>query len=150
MLDVPKGALWLPGVGVSGTDERAAANAVNAYDSGLVLGQNRETGEWIVFLRHGPHNGEPFPVLGLGTRLPAADEITKKLYACDVRRHGERLFRDIYKRQEAQLAEHHAAINDKTGVFAEALEHGFRKMGAHPSPRVFLPAGVKSVPREGR
>lgn len=146
--DLKPGALWLPGQGVTGTDERAAAEAVVAYDPTLILGQNRETGEWIVFLRKGPHEGEPFPVLGLGNRLPAADEITRTLYAKDVRRHGEKLYEAIYRKQQAQLAELNRQAGERTGVAAEYMDHAFRKMGAHPSPRVFIPAGVKSVKRE--
>lgn len=147
-IDAPSGSLWLPGIGVSGTDERAAAAAVEEYDPNLVLGQRRDTGEWIVFLRKGPNDGEPFPVLGLGTRLPAADEVTRTLYQKDVRRHGEKLFHDIYRKQQANLKTLRDNASEASGVLAEGMEWGFRKQGVHPSPRVFLPAGVKSVKEE--
>lgn len=138
--DIPREALWLPSAHL-GSFEKAAAKAVEDYDSTLTLGQRRDTGEWLVFKKNGP-GGEPFPVLGLGNHLPSADEVTKKLYTCDVRRHGEKIFRDIQRRNDERAAAMKYEQSEKVGVMAEHLDHAFRQQGVHPSPRIFLPAGI--------
>lgn len=145
MLDnIPRGALWLPGVGETSVDEREASTAVQEYDSDLVLGQRRDSGEWIVFLQRGG-DAQPLPVLGLGTRLPHPQDILKKLHDSDARRRGDKIVSEIVKRQDAAKKELVYESHERDGVLAEHLEHGFRKEGKHPSPRVFIPSGVKSV-----
>jgi len=131
--EIPAGALWLPGVGVSGTDERAAAKAIHEYDPDLILGRRQDTGEWIVFLKDGPM-GEPFPVLGLGTRLPAPDELTRKLYNSDVRRHGVKIFKQIQARNDALERERRHQAEEADAMMADALVSGFRNQGFNPFP----------------
>ena len=130
--NVPSGALWLPGQGMTSVDETAAARAVEQYDSGLILGFRQDTQEWVVFLRNGPNNGEPFPLLGLGRRLPSPDEITKKLYTTDVRRHGTKLYHDIQRRNDQRQAEARARASEASEEMAEALVSGFEHQGFRP------------------
>ena len=145
-MEIPRGALWLPGVGTTTSNEREAAKALHEYDPDLVLGQDKSTGQWVVCLRNGPYSSEPFPVLGLGFDLPDRAEIQRRLHQADTRRQGDKIVKAVMRRQEdAVNAQRHEA-GEKTGVLAEHLEHGFRKQDAHPSPRVFLPAGIS---REG-
>lgn len=145
MLDVKRDAMWLPGVGVTGSDERAAAKVVEEYDSDLVLGQNQETGDWIVFMRKGGPDGGPFPVLGFGRRLPAADEVQRRLYETDVRRHGKKIFEQIQRRNDKVLADNKAANDDKLTEAADAFVWAHRKLSSDSLPRVFIPKGVRSV-----
>lgn len=137
MLDAPREALWLPS-SYRVLNEREAAKAVEEYDPGLVLGQRRDTNEWVVFAKEGPE-GQPFPVFGLGTALPTPLEIKRRLHNSDVRRNGRKVITDILRRQEAQQKAARAAREEKTGIAAEHFEHAFRKEGKHPVPRIFIP-----------
>lgn len=141
--NIPQGALWLPNAGLTDARERAAQKAVNEYDERLTLGQRRDTGEWVVFLKR--RGDEPFPVLGLGRYLPEPNEVTHKLWKHDTVRRGDQIMAEIMKRQDAAQKKNKDEADERSGVMAEALEHGFRKQGAHPSPRVFIPASVRSV-----
>lgn len=141
MSELMPGALYLPGVGLTGTDERAAAKAVREYDADCQLGQRKDTGEWIIFMTN-PATNEPFPVLGLGTRLPSPDEIQRRMYHTDVRKHGAKIFQNIMRRQEATLAGHKALADDASGEVAEALVSGFETQGFNPFPKIYVPRGV--------
>lgn len=141
--DIPRDALWTPDNGWTSVNERQVAKAVEEYDASLVLGQRQDTGEWVVFLRNGPHQGEAFPLLGLGHELPSADKVKELLFKRDVKRNGAKIYDDIVRSMESKRREAKSAASDASGQAAEALEYGFRKMGKHPSPRVFIPAGVK-------
>jgi hypothetical protein len=134
------GALYLPDVGLTGSDERAASKAVREYDADCRLGQRKDTGEWIVYMTN-PATGEPFPVLGLGTRLPSPDEILRRMYQTDVRRHGDKIFRDIMRRQDAAHAAQKQKADDASEAVADALVSGYRKQGHNPFPRIFVPGG---------
>ena len=130
--------LWTP-QGVLGTDESAAMRAVEEYDSDLTLAQNKETGEYVVALKDRGPDGQPFPVFSLGTRLPGPDEITRKLYNSDVRRHGGKIAQQIDRINAAKQKENELRADEGTQAAAEAYEWAFRKMGAHPTPRIFVP-----------
>lgn len=142
--DIPQGALWTPNGGWSYAGERECAKAVEEYDSDLALGQRKDTGEWVVFIRNGPHDGEPFPVLGLGFRLPGADEVKKKLHTHDVRRHGKQLVADIERRKEAKRKELDQMRDENHSIAAERMEYTMRKLGnSTPNTgRIFVPRGV--------
>lgn len=141
MAEILPGSLYLPDVGLTGSDERAASKAVREYDNECRLGQRRDTNEWIVYMTN-PATDEPFPVLGLGTRLPGPDEIQRRMYQSDIRRHGEKLFRDIMRRQEATKASNLKDVSEASGEMADALVSGFRNQGHDPFPRIFIPKGV--------
>lgn len=140
--EIPQGALYLPDVGLTSSDERAASKVVREYDADCRLGQRKDTGEWIVYMTD--PSGAPFPVLGFGTRLPHPDEILKKMYQTDVRRHGEKIFKEIMKRQDSNQDANKREHHDATDVMADAMVEGFRKQGYNPYPRVFIPKGVKT------
>jgi hypothetical protein len=131
-------ALWIPGRGELALDERAAARAVEEYDADLMLGQDRRTGDWVVLIKRDP----PYPVYGLGPRLPSPDEIKRQLYTADVRRHGGKIVEGLERVNSQLRKELRDRASDSTGEAAEALEWGFRKLGAHPFPRIFIPKGV--------
>jgi hypothetical protein len=129
--EIAHGALWVPGAGMTSVDETAAARAVSEYDDSLVLGHRRDTNEWIVFHREGPH-GEPFPLLSFGPRLPHPEEIKKKMYETDVRRHGVKLFHDIQRRNDDRMAASKARSSEASEAVAEALVSGFEHQGFRP------------------
>lgn len=140
-----QGGIWLPG-GTDGSkrfpsevDEKAAANAVEQYDHSLMLGQRTDTGEWIVFAKRGPE-GQPFPVFGLGTRLPHPDDIQKKLYENDVARHGIKLINSIIRKAEAKKKEENYAREQADGIASDQLERVIRDtVKERPQSSIFVP-----------
>jgi hypothetical protein len=140
-LDTQAAQVWLPGQGLVPTYLRQAMKAVEEYDDGLSLGRHEHTGEWVVMLKRGPMT-EPHPVFGLGVELPAPEEIKKRLYQADVRRHGGKIAQALDRADAARRKKARDEVNDQTGVAAEAMEWAHRKMGTHPAPRIFVPKGV--------
>lgn len=131
MSEIAHGALWVPGAGMTSVDELAAARAVTEYDSDLTLGHRRDTNEWIVFHKHGP-NGEPFPLLSFGPKLPHPEQIKKKMYETDVRRHGAKLFHDIQRRNDERMEAGRKLSSEASEQMAEALVSGFDHQGFRP------------------
>lgn len=134
------GALYLPDVGLTSSDERAAAAAVREYDESLQLGFRKDAQEWVIFMEH---NGEPFPVLGLGRSLPSPDLIKRRMYETDIRRHGDKIFHKIQRHNDLLQAEQKAALDEKVGIAAEHLDHAFRKEGVHPTSSIFVPGSYR-------
>jgi hypothetical protein len=124
---------------------RTALKTVEEYDDDLTIGRHEQTGEWVVLLKRGPE-GRPFPVFGLGIELPAPEQIKKRLYESDVRRNGAEIVRQITRKTELAQAEGRRVASEASGHAAEALEWGHRKMGAHPSPRIFVPSPKGETP----
>lgn len=133
--------IWLPGVGVVPMEVRAAQQAIEQYDEKLELGFNERNQEWVVLWKDGP-GGAPYPVLGLGQRLPGYDEIQKMLYRADTVRHGGKIVKDIERRNEAHKAAGRAELSDRAGEVAETLEHAFRRMGKTSYQKVYIPKGL--------
>ena len=134
-------AIWLPGKGMVSLSARAAAKAVEEYDPDLILGKHAATDDWVVFIKNGP-GGQPFPVFGLGKELPGPDEIKRRLYQADTKRRGTKIVAEVERRNEQRRREAAARASDAAGEVAEAYDWALRKQGAHPFPRVFVPAGV--------
>lgn len=135
-MDNQDGRLWLPG-GSTTTQERQVAQAVGEYDRDLKLGQ-RSDGEWVVFLcPEGEQN--PFPVLGLGFQLPSSDLVKEKLFKHDTRRNGRKIYSQMLRRMEDGKKASIARGDEGAGEAAEAMASAFRRQGAHPSPRIFVP-----------
>jgi hypothetical protein len=132
--------VWLPGHGVVPVGAINASKAVEDYDPDLMLGRNEQTGDWHVFLKNGPHGGQPFPVMYLGPELPPYDEIQRLLYTNDVRRHGAKIVEAIERRKRAERERLDKIHADENGEVAEYIEWGLRQMGAHPNPRIFVPS----------
>lgn len=138
-VDLTVSQLWLPGQGFVPPHIRAAESAVKEYDADLMLGRHEQTGEWVVLLTRGPE-GRPFPVFGLGIELPAPEQIKQRLYESDTRRNGREIVRQIVRRQEDAREERRRKAEDASGQGAEAFEWAHRKLGSHPSPRIFVPS----------
>jgi hypothetical protein len=134
------GSIYIPGRGKLSFSELAAAKAVEEYDADLVLGQRNDTSEWVVFIKNGPINGEPFPVLGLGFELPAPEKIKEKLYRADTKRHGGKIVEAVERHNERLRKEYRDRASDGAGQAAEAFEWAHRQMGSHPNPRIFVPS----------
>lgn len=140
-LDTSTSQVWLPGQGLVPAYIRAAEEAVTEYDADLSLGRHEQTGEWVVLLKRGPMT-ESHPVFGLGVELPAPEEIKKRLYQADVRRHGGKIAEALDRADAIRRKALRDEVEDETGIAAEALEWAHRKSGTHPSPRIFVPKGV--------
>ena len=134
----PETRLWIPGHGLVEAGIARASKAVEQYDERLMLARHEVTGDWCVFLKKGPF-GEPFPVIGLGRDLPSPEQITERLQAADTARRGEKILREMNAHNARLKAPIDDAADTASGIGAEALEWGFRKQGAHPIPRIFVP-----------
>lgn len=120
-----------------------AGNAVSDYDSDYMLGRNNTTGEWAVLIKNGPHDGQPFPVFTLGKELPSYDEIQRKLYEGDVRKHGHRIVEQIQRRTDARKKALDDAGHEASAETAEHIEHGMRKLGMLPKLSIYVPSSGK-------
>lgn len=132
-LIVPTGGGW------SSIDAVRAGNAVSDYDPDLILGRDQETGLWRVYMRNGPE-GQPFPVYTIGRELPSYDELQRRLYQADVRRHGHKIVEQVQRRVDARQASLEADAHDVSAETAERIEHGMRKLGMLPNLRIFVPS----------
>jgi len=132
--------IWLPGSGVVPVGSINASKAVEDYDPSLMLGRNEQTGDWHVFVKDGPHDHQPFPVMYIGPELPPYDALQALLYKNDVRRHGEKIVHAIERRKAAERERLDKQHRDENAEVAEHIEWGMRQMGAHPNPRIFVPS----------
>ena len=136
----PEPRIWTPG-GMVDPEIRAAERVVTQYDERLMLARHELTGDWVVWLkpRANPFGNAPYPVVGLGSSLPAPAEIEHRLKRADTARRGDEILREMDEANARLKAERNRAADEGSGIAAEALEWGFRKEGAHPSPRIFVP-----------
>lgn len=135
-LAVPSDSIWLPGKGLVPAHVRQAQKAVEEYDEDLTIGQRGE--DWVVLHKRGP-DGQPYPVFGLGPELPPADRIKEMLARADTKRRGAQIVADVTRANLAQQEAVRKRASEKTEVAAEAFAWAHRKMGTHPSPRIFVP-----------
>jgi hypothetical protein len=141
--------VWLPGIGVTDSLQRSVARRLEAYDERLVLGRHEATGDWCVFLKERANpfgGGKPFPVLGLGTTLPSADEVMAKVQKYDTVRNGERLLREINEHNEKIRAKTDAAASEASGVVAEGAESFLHGLGRTPYKRSLAPKKKTAIP----
>ncbi len=131
--------IWLPDVGTVPFEAITARNAVEDYDPELMLGRNKQTGDWHVLVKNGPHDGQPFPVFFIGKELPSYDRMQQMLYENDVRRHGAKIIEAIERKKRAARERLDKDHRDRAEEVAEYMEWGFRKLGKHPNPRIFVP-----------
>lgn len=120
-----------------------AKRAVEEYDSNLTLAKHTVTDDWVIFTRL--DNGTLYPVIGLGRELPSPDRIKERIYKSDLRRRGEKMLDEMNRRNEQIRRNNRRAAEDATGLMAEALEYGYRKMEKHPVPRIFIPRGINAA-----
>jgi hypothetical protein len=118
----------------------AVDRAVNEYDERLYFDRNQDTGQWCIYMKM-PHNEDPIPVLGWD-ELPEAGAALHRLRESDTMRHGDKIYREMLRHNEALEKKYNDATDEAAYQVAEAMEWGFRKQGAHPNPRVFIPKGV--------
>lgn len=141
-LDTARFTLFVPGLGNVEAGTASAALAIRDYDPDLKLARHETTGEWVVFLERGL-GGNPYPVFGLGNELPEAGEITRRLGAADVRRHGRRIVAEIDANNERKKAEAKAKADEGITEVAEHLEHVYRKVGGDRAVgQIFVPRSI--------
>lgn len=117
--------------------ELQAARVIEEYDPSLILGQLHN--QWTVFLRNGPVEGYPFPVLGLGHELPSPEQIQRRLHDADTRRHGGKIAQRVDRANEEKKREARRRSDQAAGETAEAFDTAAHLMKQHPTPRIFVP-----------
>lgn len=137
-MNVPVTKLWIPGMGEVNLEEYRVHKAVQEYDERLMFGRNMDTGDWCIFVKM-PRGEDPVAVLGFGKRVPDPREAVQRADAANTRKHGAQIIEAMEKHNRALDAEKALRTGELSEVGAEILEYGFRKQGAHPSPRVFFP-----------
>ena len=130
-------SIWLPSGQTYRIHELQAARAVEEYDASLILGQLN--GQWTVFLRNGPTQGQPFPVLGLGHELPTPEVIKAKLYRADTQKHGGKIAQRVDRQNREAQKVLRAKADDAAGETAEYFDIAHRIKKTHPTPRIFVP-----------
>ena len=126
--------LWLPGLGVTDLRVRKVVKAVKEYDHALNLARHEITGDWVIIIGEEGH-----PVWGFGKELPNPEDVQHILGKRDVKRNGRRILDQSRREAAKRKADEQYRISETDGVAAEHFEHAFRKQGAHPTPRIFLP-----------
>ena len=140
----PTEKLYIPGRGEIHLEEYRINRAVQEYDERLVFARN-EFGEWCVSVKMPYWSEYPYAnVIGFGRDLPSKDEVLRRVYQADARRHGQEILNAANRHNEEIRKQYEAAASDGAEAAAEAIEWGHRKMGNHPNPRVFVPKEVPS------
>ena len=127
-------AIWLPGAGMVDLRVTRLDRAAKDYDERLAVGRNEQNGRWAVFIRTARGTFPPldlYPVLDLGLdveRLPHPDDLQKRLYESDTRRHGARILERMNRENEAIKKEHARIADDATYQAAEALVWAGRRL----------------------
>lgn len=131
---------WLP-PGLEAREANAARRAAKEYDSNLDFGKNDRTGQWCVYLMQGTMAGSKdgdLPILGFD-KIPAPDDVKKRLYESDAVRQGKELLESINRHNE----DIHQGYRDRTeeaeGELATAFEWGMRKEGMTSHKKIFIP-----------
>ena len=131
--------IWTPGLGLVPAHIRSAQKAVEEYDADMSIGRDERDGNWVVMLERGPQGAHP--VLGLGTELPAPEEIKRRLYMSDVRKRGREIVADIERHNAQQRKRLRDETHEAAGEVAEAMDTALHLMKRHPVPRIFVPGG---------
>lgn len=133
-------SMWVP-PSYEYREAYAVRTAVEDYDPNLSFGQNPRNGQWCIFIKKGTNEvtqeGD-FPILGFPA-IPEPNQALKRLHNSDARRKGNEIIDAIQRNNDKIHADMEAKASDADGQLAEALDWGFRKMGAHPFPRIFVP-----------
>lgn len=139
----PTNKIWLPGRGVVDLEARRVSAAVEAYDPRLFFGRIDQPdhpgyGDWVVFVRM-PRGQDPIPVLGFQYEIPTPEEAVRRCHAANTKAHGDAILRAVEADYREQERIQKAAEAELQGEYVELMESGVRRMGAHPSPRIFVP-----------
>ena len=138
-----KVSMWVPS---SHQDRQAHAvnKAVREYDPDLGFGYNEATGQWCIFLKHGATAmaaNSDLPILGF-SHIPHPDDAIKRLYQSDARRRGQEIVDAIQRDNEEIQRQAEQRAKEASDATAEAFEWGFRKVGAAPVSKVFIPDDI--------
>lgn len=135
--------IWVPGSHEI-REATAVRNAVRTYDPDLSFGRNEETGDWCIFLRQGTNKAastNDLPILGFGKDIPAPEAAMTRLLNSDARRRGTEILDELNKNNQDIEDIRKRKADEGIGLMAEGFDWGFRKMGKHPSARIFVPGG---------
>lgn len=138
----PTDSIYIPGTGNVKLDEYRVHRALQEYDERLMFGRNEKTGDWCAFVKM-PHGQAPMPVLGFGRTIPTPEEAVRRCYKADTKRHGSKIF-DQMQAHNARIREaKEKATSEQAEVAAEILDYGYRVMGAHPFPKIYMNRGKR-------
>lgn len=136
-----KATLFVPGRGEVRLGERAQLKECERIireedpEDKLILGQNAQTQEWVLFLKPQAHPfglDRPYPVLSLGTDTPQPERLRELLYKADTRRNGDQILKDIHANNERIRSVSRAAADEGTGLLAEARASYLHSQGKAP------------------
>lgn len=128
---------FVVGRGMVDSDVLAVDRALNEYDERLYFDQNAQTGQWCAFLKTPPSEPD-LPIFGWDY-VPDPEGAIRRIYQADSLRHGAEILNQIDRANDERNRPYDEAVENATGEVAEAMEWGFRKMGAHPTSRIFVP-----------
>lgn len=120
------------------SDALSVQRAVEEYDERLYFERNQETGQWCCFLKTVPSEPD-LPIFGWD-EIPHPDDAIKRIWQNDALRHGEEILERIDRENADRQRPYDEAVDNAQGQLAEAFEWGFRKQGAHPQARIFVPS----------
>ena len=133
--------IWTP-FGYQARELIAARKAAGEYDPNLDFGFNEKTQQYCVYLKVGSNDASKFgdlPILGFvpPNRIPAPEEIKKRLYQSDAVRRGHEIIDEWNRQNDLLMNKDHSDVD---GQLAESMEWGFRKMGSDKAPvKVYMP-----------
>lgn len=140
-METVRSGLWVPAHAAEQRDAWKVHQAVKQYDENLAFGRNEQTGQWCIFLRQGTSAATTtgdLPILGFPD-IPSVDAAMDRLRESDARRRGKDILDELEKHNRSIKEERKRAADDAIGEAAKAFEWGYRKMGKHPNPRIFVP-----------
>lgn len=127
------------GRGMVDSDELAVDRRLNEYDERLYFARNLDTGQYCAYLKTPPSEPD-LPIFGWDS-IPDPEQAIRRIHQADALRHGDEILDRIDRQNAERERPYKEAVEDAEGELAEAFEWGFRKMGTHPSPRIFVPSG---------
>lgn len=128
---------FVAGRGMVDSDVLRVERVVNEYDERLYFDRNLETGQYCVYLKT-PASEPDLPIFGWDY-IPDPEAAIRRVYQADALRHGEEILDQIDRANTERERPYVEATEEAEGQMAEAFEWGFRKMGAHPNARIFVP-----------
>jgi hypothetical protein len=105
---------------------------------------NEATGQWCIFLKHGATElaqHADLPILGF-SHIPHPEDAIKRLYNSDARRRGQEIVDAIQRDNDELKRQADQRAKEASDATAEAFEWGFRKMGAAPVTKIFVPTDI--------
>lgn len=125
--------VWIPGHGDVSRKQRQVMAVIDSYGDGrFMLAKHGVTGDWCVWLRIGPVNGEPYPVLGLGQELPGPHEALNLMVKYDLKIHGQRIIEEMHAHNEQLKRQEEAEWEEQKARTAEVYLEAYKKEGLFP------------------